>query len=42
MEDEGFPIDDEIYVATVTAHNAVHALSVATHYLACDADKRAK
>ena len=41
MEDEGFPIDDEIYVATTKAYNAMHELSVKMHYVACDADRRA-
>ena len=40
MEKRGFPIDDEVYRSAVTAYNALHALSVGVHYLACDGARR--
>ena len=40
MEKAPFPSDDPIYKLVVKAYNAVHHLSVALHYLECDAAKR--
>jgi hypothetical protein len=35
MAEQGFPIDDELYRATVKARDAMHELAVKAHYLGC-------
>lgn len=35
MAEQGFPLDDELYRATVKARDAMHDLSIKAHYLGC-------
>lgn len=35
MEQERFPVDDELYLSARGAYNAMHDLTVKTHYLSC-------
>jgi hypothetical protein len=42
MDVAGFVPSDELYRAVTNARDALHALSVNLHYLACDARKRGK
>jgi hypothetical protein len=35
MAQQGFPLDDGLYRATVKARDAMHELSIKAHYLSC-------
>jgi hypothetical protein len=36
MEKAGFPHDDPLYLKVAKVHDAMHELTVAVHYMACD------
>jgi hypothetical protein len=35
MSQQGFPLDDDLYRATVKARDAMHEVSIEAHYLGC-------
>ena len=42
MEQERFPIDDELYRSAREAYNAMHDLTIKAHYLSCKGQTRGK
>ena len=40
MHAQGWPEDDELFTLARAAHDAMHALTIHTHYLACGKVRR--